>query len=464
MMNDLLEQRQEQSEKDTRRAWKFIGGCVVLLLFISVYLVFKDDPLQDDSWMLPVFTSTPESQNPLRDYIKAVEKLPVAEETLLPENVRSRYIGSEDGMRQFLSKHQALMDAWEQLIVTDSSSWRWPIDSDQMLPAEAKYLYASNKPGYTLSRMKVTLLTRDGQGKKAVEHALKMIKFGTGMYMAEGDNDHLITAGAPVGMALGALEEALTTFPASEEDLHVWQTELQQREPQFFQATFDAVKCEYARLKNVLSDPSSRKGLSDSASGGERVALKHFLRPNRTLNTYLLSGKQFLELEDVPGSESLRIASEQNQASARLIEQRWKLLLNPNAGGVIALDRLTYDREMLLNYTYRISTNYHMAIAMLAIRRYEMKYGKLPETLADIQPEFVAEIPLDPFNHQPLRWNAASKRLYAVGPDGVDNYAEFRKQRDIWVADYGCFYWWGDEASAYRRSLMQDKKSAPLNK
>lgn len=66
-----------------------------------------------------------------------------------------------------------------------------------------------------------------------------------------------------------------------------------------------------------------------------------------------------------------------------------------------------------------------MVSAAIAVKRYEMRHGTPPPTLADLVPEFLARIPLDYMDGQPLRYrvNPAGgvTLLYSVGEDGVDN-------------------------------------------
>lgn len=51
------------------------------------------------------------------------------------------------------------------------------------------------------------------------------------------------------------------------------------------------------------------------------------------------------------------------------------------------------------------------AIAGCALERYRLKNGRYPETLSALVPEFLASVPLDPIDGQPLR--------YALEPDGL---------------------------------------------
>jgi hypothetical protein len=62
-------------------------------------------------------------------------------------------------------------------------------------------------------------------------------------------------------------------------------------------------------------------------------------------------------------------------------------------------------------------------IAALAAERYRKAHGRWPESLAALVPQYLREVPLDPFDGKPLRLRRLSDGLviYSVGLDGQDN-------------------------------------------
>ncbi len=58
-----------------------------------------------------------------------------------------------------------------------------------------------------------------------------------------------------------------------------------------------------------------------------------------------------------------------------------------------------------------------------ALERFGLKHGGYPETLAELAPEFLAAIPVDPYSHAPYRYQrvgSTSFRLYGVGENRTD--------------------------------------------
>ncbi|WP_309386802.1 hypothetical protein [Cerasicoccus frondis] len=58
---------------------------------------------------------------------------------------------------------------------------------------------------------------------------------------------------------------------------------------------------------------------------------------------------------------------------------------------------------------------------MLAMRLYQMDHGVLPLTLEALAPEYIDAVPIDPFDEQPLRYDAQRAIIYSVGEDTVDS-------------------------------------------
>lgn len=60
----------------------------------------------------------------------------------------------------------------------------------------------------------------------------------------------------------------------------------------------------------------------------------------------------------------------------------------------------------------------------LAVERYRLAKGELPESLEDLVPVFMSVVPLDPFDGEPLRYirrDEGGYTLYCIGDDWVDN-------------------------------------------
>ncbi len=63
------------------------------------------------------------------------------------------------------------------------------------------------------------------------------------------------------------------------------------------------------------------------------------------------------------------------------------------------------------------------ALTALAVERYRLLHaGQTPETLTELVPDVLPEIPRDPFDGQPLRYRRLEQGyvVYSIGPDRID--------------------------------------------
>ncbi|MGC3956721.1 MAG: hypothetical protein QM813_01775 [Verrucomicrobiota bacterium] len=80
-----------------------------------------------------------------------------------------------------------------------------------------------------------------------------------------------------------------------------------------------------------------------------------------------------------------------------------------------------------------------LLITALALERYQRKHRQYPNTLAELQPEFISVVPFDFSDGQPLRYRRGADGsfvLYSIGADGVDDGGQMpRFRRDYSIPD-----------------------------
>ncbi|MBN1257213.1 MAG: hypothetical protein JXA52_05860 [Planctomycetes bacterium] len=64
-----------------------------------------------------------------------------------------------------------------------------------------------------------------------------------------------------------------------------------------------------------------------------------------------------------------------------------------------------------------------IAQVVIAVERYNLKHNRLPDSLPDLVPEFLSEVPLDPFDGKPIRYKPTPKGylIYSVAWDRIDD-------------------------------------------
>jgi hypothetical protein len=91
------------------------------------------------------------------------------------------------------------------------------------------------------------------------------------------------------------------------------------------------------------------------------------------------------------------------------------------------------DFEELFNNTYagsailktmRAEAARRVVITAIALKRFQIKHGNLPDSLTELTPDILPAVLLDPIDGNPLRYhknNDGTYLLYSIGDDGVDN-------------------------------------------
>jgi hypothetical protein len=70
----------------------------------------------------------------------------------------------------------------------------------------------------------------------------------------------------------------------------------------------------------------------------------------------------------------------------------------------------------------------------ISIERFKLKYKKLPEKLDELVPEFMPDVPLDPFDEKPLRYKKGEIEVSGLRYDDADYYrklSEYQKNNKI---------------------------------
>ncbi|MEW6307147.1 MAG: hypothetical protein AB1705_27095 [Verrucomicrobiota bacterium] len=81
-----------------------------------------------------------------------------------------------------------------------------------------------------------------------------------------------------------------------------------------------------------------------------------------------------------------------------------------------------FDRAFQI--AMRNLTQRNLAVAAIAVRRYQLRHGKAPGRLGELVPEFLGAVPVDYMDGQPLRYRLNADGtfvLYSAGDNGIDD-------------------------------------------
>ena len=79
--------------------------------------------------------------------------------------------------------------------------------------------------------------------------------------------------------------------------------------------------------------------------------------------------------------------------------------------------------DTAIRRTIQLEAARDVVVAAIALKRFEMEHARLPGTLADMTPQFLSSVPIDPYDGKPLKYRLKEDGtflLYSVGDDGID--------------------------------------------
>jgi hypothetical protein len=120
----------------------------------------------------------------------------------------------------------------------------------------------------------------------------------------------------------------------------------------------------------------------------------------------------------------------------------------------------TTDRTFVLNF--QTVHNRQMAGIAIAIRMYQVNHGRLPDTLAQLVPDYLSEVPQDSMAEpgNPIRYinDPDTPRLYSVGEDGRDDGGDYEAlDEECHVRKDKFFFLNGRPAMPERKSDSDDE-------
>ena len=262
---------------------------------------------------------------------------------------------------------------------------------------------------------------QDGNGERAASAVCATLAAGRHLCQEPRLIAHLVRL-ATDAIALGALERTLSMIPLSEKQLDRLDAALQESSgPEALPRALSAELCAIADGPGLAAETALQKTVLvfGRVTGlhhmGRAAALK--LMREAVARSEAAPAERVRAVRSVkPGYESTRLCWRTSQAVVHLDTVR------------LSVEKDACDIARL-----------RAARTALAVERHRRTRGLLPEKLADLVPEFIDAIPIDPFNGEPLRYKKLAEGyvVYSVGVDGEDDggsgdrEAESGRRRDI---------------------------------
>ena len=291
---------------------------------------------------------------------------------------------------------------------------RYPVDLTMGPAALLPYLYELRKCCRLLA-LEALMCAEEGKLDMAITSTADCFAMGRSLANEPLLISQLVRYACNV-IALGSLERLLSRAPLAEGELSVLAAALAEAEaPRGIIRAFAAERCVGSSLfqmsgnglRNMVGGSSWFSGLFVLVYGIPAVRDRDHL-------VYLERMDEFVAGSQQPLPERLKTAA---QAESKMEEVPRSCLITrcilPALWGAVGADAISIALV-------------RAARAALAVERYRLAAGKLPEGLSELVPTYMDSVPSDPFDGKPLRYRTLAKGyvVYSVGEDGKDDGGE----------------------------------------
>ena len=215
------------------------------------------------------------------------------------------------------------------------------------------------------------------------------------------------------GQSIQMLERTIALGEPSKDSLSQFQSLLENEAifPMFLAIAKADRASNYAILSILKKDKEIIKTLQKDfdLKTDEAIAAKLVLEEPNFLSWLLKYSNSLVAIANLPQQDQHKAVTE--------------LALKLNEKSMLFVKLFTFPPKKIWETSHSNLAMLNCAITSLAMERYRITNGKWPRKLDELVPEYLAKLPTDPFNGEPLLVGTIPGGLviYSVGPDLQDN-------------------------------------------
>jgi len=231
------------------------------------------------------------------------------------------------------------------------------------------------------------------------------------------------------------------------------------------QGLIRAFKAEFHMTAAIIDDMRAGKIDFNEFDGSPTPAPVHgmlkfgyFLHPNRTK-------REFAELvRDAIANAKRDYSNVQLRSLDDVLPDRDKpirFLLQPNVLGNVLLALMTPAWQRLIESKCRQQCSIAATRLIVACRGYEQDTGRKPDSLDALVPNYLEEVPADPYDGRPFRYLRASNIVYSVGSDLADDNGSDRLSEGAEEPDRASLRRWQTQDAVFRLANPANGRETP---
>ncbi len=316
-----------------------------------------------------------------------------------------------------LAKNQAALAAW------DAAAQLPDLQVPEITQFGALMPYLQDwKKLSQLAQVRENFLLHNGQAVAGFDQIVQHIQIGQRLQNSQSLLIGYLVGTAVHSMGLSQMQRWVGKTQLTPLQLTDYIRRIEPPSDQASTAFAKAIKSEYQCLTGTLEALRSGR-LVDTETGDNYPRLPRFLPVYNASQTRSLFAENALRLVK---------AAPRHYNEAKLPDFEThrpgmvSLILSGNLSGQVLFYMTWPAVSGSLTKKCQADVQLQATRTILALRAYQLTHGQLPADLNALVPEFLAAVPVDDFDGQPLRYSAEKKIVYSVGKDLKDDGGDDR--------------------------------------
>lgn len=422
-----------------KKAMIILTAILVLAFFIFpsffLGLFFRDIAPIEDSDLRFEKVDVPNEQNAYYDFMS------------FGEGDAVKYPEGNIGLDECLSDEKCLKEAGEAneinfAVIDRILAKQYFVNPDFADPSEVSTfdtVYNDRNILYVAALQPYYLLQK-GENEKAIEASFKIFEVSQKIKSGRPGRVDFLVAVALDGLGAKAVRDVMGGSDFSSDDLLRYSEmigRLEDNDGQAIALAFGkAYYFEMADLADKLSsgeittsgflaaysagmggDPGAGPEMGSSAD--KIFTDKFYFQPNKTKKLFAEDARKVVAASQASCDSALLSDYAAGKASGSLNLQPVARFY-PNYGGSAVYDMVVSDKSGVRIVSCRARSQMVMTRLLLALKAYNQDNGRLPDSLETLVPNYLPEVPKDPFSGQDLKYSLEKKIIYSVGQNGTE--------------------------------------------
>jgi len=402
----------EKPNKISRMIYWFsvlIALPLLLLIFIfqTLSLITYDSPKQNDSDLqLPVL-NIPKESNAYYKFSEANDAVYWPDDNDLAKDLAEDKNWDDKLADEILSKNQKAISDFEAGIMLPSYIAPEIADPANIRADLVLKSMSSIRSIARVNSIKALTLLKQGKDRDAIRQSMRTLKVGKMMQDGRGDAVGYLIGTATKEIGLANLRAIIKSSQLPSLELISYENELGEYE-------VDKTALQNIYKAMYIDSVNNNRQIIETPLSGKRI---FWYKPNKTQKLFADMARRNI---DNVSRDTYSDVSKNDYMDKAIITP--SIIFTENAIGKIIFSIVGVDLDNGLEAKkFQEVFSVKATQLLFAMKAYRQDNGNLPDSLEKLFPNYISEIPKDPFDGKTIRYSANDKIIYSVGKDLIDD-------------------------------------------